>query len=97
MDLKKTDDAATRERLESIKQNQRDTTSHLESLQIEYNGVYSKRNNLLQTINNERKETQSLLMNTFKQMQFSVVRIIIYGKQFDKIFVTGKYGISTSR
>ena len=73
MDLKKGEDKTTRDKLESFKQTQKEITSKIESLQIEYNGVYSKRNALLQTINSERKETLNFLMGVFKQFQFNLV------------------------
>mgnify|MGYP000889263553 CR=1 FL=1 len=69
----KNDDKTTRERYESFKQTQKDMTAKLESLQMEYNGVYAKRNAIVLEINGERRESANYLMSIYKQFQFTMV------------------------
>lgn len=73
MELKTAEDKSSRERLEAFKLAQKDMSARLEDLQIEYNGVYSRRNVILQEINGERRDSMNLLMSVFKQLQYTMV------------------------
>lgn len=75
VDLKTADDKATRERLAAFKQAQREMMSRIETLQIEYNGLYSRRNMLMDEIHGERKESMNYLMSIYKRLEYLIVRV----------------------
>lgn len=76
VDLKAAEDKAVRDRLAAFKQSQRDMMSKIESLQIEYNGLYSKRSALLEEINSERRDSMNYLLTVYKKLEYMIVIIL---------------------
>mgnify|MGYP006933348316 CR=1 FL=1 len=72
-DLKTAEDKSTRDRLEAFKQAQKEMMAKIENLQIEYNGLFSRRGQLVEEINNERRESMNYLMSIYKQYHYTIV------------------------